>query len=207
MASEAVCLPRLFIIAVLGLSGCAFGDREAFLSYPPKPTSDGSVVSAAQAAPVAPSHGKPIIVLRFDDLRTDKRTVGEVRNGWGMKTANVIVKNDVAEWATQAATVELQKAGYQVSSSDSPTKPPNAPVLKAEILTVYCIALFAYEGEVSFVAKVQRDGREILSKRYTGTGSAGFNMAATGESYSQSLSLALGNAIGNLVTDIKQLGL
>ena len=59
-----------------------------------------------------------------------------------------------------------------------------------------------YEGEVSFFAQLQKDGKEILRKRYTGKGSAGMNWGAASESYGSSLAEALSLGIRELVADV-----
>ena len=65
------------------VAGCAFGERQASLGYPP--AADEAVISSAEAAPM--SRGGTVYIADFDDVRSDKMLVGHVRNGFGMKTA------------------------------------------------------------------------------------------------------------------------
>lgn len=189
-------------IGVVFLAGCAFGDRQVVLDYPPENSSGGGVISVAEAAEPLPNTGQSIVVMKFEDLRSDKRIIGEVRNGWGMRTANVVVANNVSDWLTDAVTMELENQGILVIGSDA-AQGSQLPVLDGDILTVYCSAYLEYEGEVSFIARIQNAGVEVLNKRYTATGSVGLNWAATSESYEQSLSLALANAVRDLVSDLR----
>jgi hypothetical protein len=188
-------------------SACAFGDRTAHLQYPPEQSADGPVVSSAKAMEAPQPGSKVIVVRRLDDLRHDKRIVGEVRNGWGMRTADVIVQNDVADWATGAVVVELKKAGFDVVTGDSRASEAKTPVLSGDVLRVYCTAFFTYEAEVTLMIRVKRGEKEIHTKSYTGKGSVGMNWAAVGESYAQSISLAMADALDSAIADIKQLNL
>lgn len=181
------------------ITGCAFGTRRANLTYMPAPGTRGLGPTAAMASTAPTAPGAPLVLVQFADQRSDKRAIGEVRNGWGMRTADVVAETDVAEWVTQAVMTELEKTGYKIAKVNTPT---TAPVLTGDILTVYCTALFSYEGEVSFFARVKKDGEEILARRYTGKGSAGLNWAATSSGYADSLTLALANAIHELVADL-----
>ena len=187
------------------LSGCAFGDRSVVLEYPPTATGNGPV-QVAQAAERQLAAGPMIVVDRFDDLRTDRRIIGEVRNAYGMRTANVMVENEVTEWLAGAIVTELEGHGYRVVPP-GPGVDPAIPVLDGDVLTVYCSAYLTYEGEVSFMARVEKGGEELLDRRYTGTGSIGLNWAATSDSYGRSLALALSNAVNTLVADLRSLPL
>jgi hypothetical protein len=185
------------------MTGCAFGTRQVPLVYPPERASEDPGPKIAKAAGTVPVAGQPIILLPFTDQRADKRLIGEVRNGWGMRTADVVTDRDIVDWVTRAVAMELENAGYQVVPVDRMSPFDNTPTLTGDLVTVYCTALFSYEGEVSFFAKVERDGQELLKKRYTGKGSAGLNWAATESSYGQSLSLALSEGIRSLIADLK----
>lgn len=61
---------------------------------------------------------------------------------------------------------------------------------------------FSYTGQVSLVTRVQQGGKEVLNRHYAGEGSAGVAFAATGESYAQSLALALSSALRQFVADL-----
>jgi hypothetical protein len=182
---------------VSSLCSCAFGNRHVTLNYPPEKQSESAV---AEAAPV-PVNGKSIILMQFVDQRSNKSVIGEVRNGWGMRTADVVVENDVSSWLTNAVRLELEKLGYKVTLGSNSDLSSNI-VLGGEVLHVYCTAMMTYEGEVSFFAMLQKDGKELLRKRYTGKGSAGLNWSAASTSYGSSLSEALSIAIKDLVVDV-----
>jgi hypothetical protein len=184
------------VLVTMVASGCAFGTRRAALQTPP-------VASIHGGAPVSSASRGEIVLLAFADQRSNKRAIGEVRNGWGMHTADVEPDRDMGPWITQSVKAALEQAGYQVLEWTPSSLPALTPVLRGDILTVYCTALFSYEGEVSFFAHVDKDGRQILNNRYTGKGSAGLNWAATGSGYDASLESALKESLVPLIADLQ----
>lgn len=205
----------LVIIGCLSLAaGCAFGSRHATLIYPPEKeikALDPKVAEAspgpevAESSPAPAGGGEPIILLQFADDRSDKRLIGEVQNGFGMHTADVVTETNVAEWFTEALEMELEKAGYNTTKVESLSSPTSGTVVGGKILTVYCTAYWSYDGEVAFYAWVEEDGIKIFKRRYLGKGSAGTNWGATAKSYAQSLSLALADALQHLVGDLSSI--
>lgn len=189
------------LVSVVLLAGCAFGTRQPTLIYPPASESGEKSIAHAE---VKPSPKNVQIVLKpFTDQRSDKKVVGTVRNALGMRTAEVIPTNSVTDWVTQALGTELRNNGYTVVS-EIPTGTPQgkSAVVSGEILNVFCDMYFSYTGQVSLVAKVSQDGKEVLNKHYAGEGSAGVAVAMTAESYAQSLALALSSALKQFVSDL-----
>ncbi len=192
---------EFYVFKVESCTSRAFGNRHVTLNYPPEKQSESSGPKVAEAAS-ATVNGKSIVLMQFVDQRSNKSVIGEVRNGWGMHTADVVVENDVSGWLTNAVRMELEKLGYKVSlGKDNGASAANI-VLGGEVLQVYCTAMMTYEGEVSFFAQLQKDGKELLRKRYTGKGSAGLNWGAASSSYGSSLAEALSIAIKDMVVDV-----
>lgn len=188
------------LLAIL-LTSCAFGTRQPTLTYPPA-TETGSTPETQVATPAEPKH-VTILLKEFRDERSDKSVVGTVRNGFGMRTADVVPTNSVPDWITQAIALELKDVGYPVIRDDQRTSGnPNEVVVSGEILNVFCDMYMSYTGQVSLVAKVSNNSGEVLNRHYAGEGSAGLAWAATGESYAQSLALALRSAIRKFVADL-----
>ncbi len=198
---------HLFVMGVFlsMAAGCAFGNRHATLVYPPEEGTMDPGPGVAEASPAPAVTGEPIILLPFADERSQKKFIGEVRNGWGMHTADVVTEDNIANWVTEAIKIELGKAGYNVTKVEDLSSPSSSRVVAGEVLTVYCTALWSYEGEVSFYARVEEDGKEVFRRRYTGKGSAGLNWTAAARSYGNSLSLALADAIGSFVADLNSI--
>ena len=189
----------IFLFAGGLLSGCAFGDRKAALDYPPvKEQSSGE----AQAAP-ATQAGGTVIVETFSDIREDKTVVGNVRNGFGMKTAKVLPQRDVTDWVREAFIYELEAAGYTVV--DGAAAPSGTAAVSGDILRAYCDMYFSYDGQVALRVEANKDGKVLLNQSYTGKGSVGISWAGTGDSFSESLSLALQAALQKVVADFGDL--
>ncbi|CAJ0775141.1 YajG family lipoprotein [Ralstonia thomasii] len=183
------------------LGGCAFGTRNPTLTYPP--TSESGATSIAYAAERPTLRSAQIVLNRFVDQRSDTKTVGTVRNAWGMRTADVIPTNSVSDWVTQAVKTELERNGYTVTEGNSGDSPASTSVVvSGDILNAFCDMYFSYTGQVSLVTRVQQGGKEVLNRHYAGEGSAGVAFAATGESYAQSLALALSSALRQFVADL-----
>ena len=188
-------------VCIVFLSGCAFGTRQPTLIYPPAVESGEKAVAHAAAMPSPKT--VQIVLKPFTDQRSDKKVVGTVRNALGMRTADVIPTNSVTDWVTQALGTELRDNGYTVVSElPSGTLPGSSAVVSGEILNVFCDMYFSYTGQVSLVARVNRDGKEVLNKHYAGEGSAGLAVAMTAESYAQSLALALSSALKQFVSEL-----
>lgn len=181
----------LILCLLLSLCSCAFGNRHVTLNY----MDNGKTVTPQ------PQNGKVIVMFPFVDQRANRSMIGEVRNGYGMHTADVIADNSVAEWITNAVKMELEKAGYKVIISDRNNSPANFE-MGGSILEVHCTAMMTYEGRVSFLVQLQKRGRILLQKSYTGNGNAGVNWAASSSSYDSSIEAALSDAIKNLIPDV-----
>jgi hypothetical protein len=182
------------------LAGCAFGVRNATLLYPPKP--GAGIVATAQASP-APATTKPAIVLvALVDQRTDKKAVGTMRNGFGMRTADVLATNSVTEWVTQAVRTELEDSGYTVVRAAGGAAASGQTVVTGDVLNVFCDMFMSYTGQVSLLMRVSRDGKEVSTRHYSGEGSAGIAFAGTAESFAESLALALATAVKQFVADL-----
>lgn len=190
-----------FLAAIL-LAGCAFGTREPTLIYPP--VAEPSAITAAHAAAKPAPKNVQIILSSFSDQRSDKKVVGTVRNGFGMRTADVIPTNSVPEWVMLAMKTELQNSGYFVSTgaTGGNSTGRTSAVVSGEILNVFCDMYLSYTGQVSLLARVSKDGKEVLNKHYAGEGSAGLSFAGTAESFAQSLALALASAVRQFVSEL-----
>ena len=187
------------ILAGIGASGCAFGTRHADLAYPPK-EEDAGVVGTAHAAPAASRQGMRV-VLAVTDERPNKARIGNVRNAFGMDTADVVTNDDVAAWVAGAFRHDLEALGYSVDTRAS-VPDAGAVQLEAKVVEVYCDVYMTYDGDVTLDVTLSRPGRPPLEKHYKGVGSVGVNWAATAESYAESLARALQDAISQVMRDL-----
>lgn len=192
----------LVTAAVLALSGCAFGTRHAELSYPPHEHADGKVLSVAHADPAMP--GCCDVLLTVRDMRAKTDRVGNVRNGFGMDTADVVTDADVRAWVENAFRHDLEQAGYVVRPTGAEAQ--DAVRLDADITKVHCDAYLTYDGNVAMSVTLAQPDTERFERHYEGSGSAGVSWAATSKSYGESLSLALQDAIAQVMTDLASYG-
>lgn len=191
------------LVSVVLLAGCAFGTRQPTLIYPP--AAESSAIPVAQAAAKPAPRNVQIVLNPFSDQRSDKKVVGTVRNAFGMRTADVIPTNSVPDWVMQALKTELQNSGYTVATGTAGDSPAGAnAVVSGEILNVFCDMYFSYTGQISLVARVNKGGKELLNKHYSGEGSAGVAWGGTAESYAQSLALALSSAVKQFVSELEK---
>jgi len=181
------------LLAFLG-SACAFGDRHVRLEYPPPGA--GAVVAVPASAPLG---ARTVHLGVFVDQRAERGRVGEVRNGWGMHTADVLAENDVGDWVRAALHQELERAGLRVVD-DCPAA--GGLEVRGEVLRVHCDAYMSYEGEVQVSAELMRDGKVLARYPASGKGSAGTNWGATEKGYAESLALALQAAARSLASEV-----
>ena len=175
------------------LAGCAFVDREAELRY--------SAPAREAAAPTGEGALRATVAVRdVVDRRKDAENVGNVRNGFGMKTADVHGKGDAVAWVREATKQELQRAGFvpKVAAAESDL------VVDVQLQTTNCTAYLTYEGDVSIAAKAMRHGRAIVDGIYVGKGSAGMNWTATDASFAETLDLALQDALVQFLRDVRK---
>ena len=187
------------LLIILGLSvssGCAFGTRHAELTYPPVDREPGALVAAARAGEAGAACCD--VVLNVSDMRAETRRIGNVRNTFGMDTADVVTSDDVRTWVEDAFKHELTSAGYAVVPAGS----DHAIMLDADITKVHCDVYLTYDGEVSMTVSLSREGMPALEKHYEGSGSVGLSWAATAQSYAGSLALALQDAVSHVMQDL-----
>lgn len=200
-----LCLTRIQIFSILTiislLSGCAFGTREVSLAYPPSVAESG--IKEAQASSQTAKNGIKVIIGKLEDKRTVTHRIGNVRNGLGMDTADVVATNDVRNWVVDALEWELKDAGYLVAKSDSSGNDTKSAVMvSGEINEIYCDVYFNYDGKATVILKAMQNGKDVVNNTYTGTGSAGMNWAASSEAYNESLAKALQVAMNKFINEL-----
>ena len=169
-------------VMIVTVSGCAFGTR--------RPTLDYSAVT-----PVKAQKNIAIKVTIFKDERPDKNIVGNVRNGWGLKTADVITETSVSEWVTNALKSELKNDGYTVVDTSAENE------IGGEVIKVYCDSYMCYEGEVMMKVSLKKSTNVLFEKTYSGKASD-LNWAATAKSYGTILQRSLQQIMIQVVGDV-----
>lgn len=193
----------ILLSSILGITGCAFGTRNAELSYPPKTADGASLISSAHAKAGVPGESREVVV-QVTDQRVSRERIGNVRNGFGMDTANVVTKDDIRLWVESALTSELANAGYTIVADGGPATSDDAIALYTEILEVYCDVYMTYDADISMSVTLTAKDQQPFQRSYEGDGSVGVNWGATGKSYAESLSLALQDAITKILADVAE---
>lgn len=181
-------------------SGCAFGTRHAELVYPPRDHGGGAI--AAVKADDTGNLACCDIVLAVSDLRTKTDRVGNVRNTLGMDTADVVTQDDVRAWVERAFAYELQRAGYTILPAGSAAGGGTPISLDAVVTKAHCDVYLTYGADIRMTVKISRQGAPAFERHYEGAGSVGLSWAATAKSYSESLALALQDAISQVLADL-----
>src|SRR3954453_17333834 len=105
----------------------------------------GSSFGDPPTAPPSPPGGSPpakkagrVSVGKFTDVRDNKPLVGEVRNGYGIKTAQVLIGDqDAGAWVANALASELERNGMQVTKVATSPAAPSDQILITGNLTKF----------------------------------------------------------------------
>jgi len=176
------------VMAVVTLSGCAFGARNISLQYQP-------------ALDVQAKARQSVAVVKFTDTR-EKPEIGEVRNGYGIKTATVWAKDqDVGAWVANALADELGKAGYDIQKFQDAAPPDAKIAITGSVPEAYVKMFMTQRGTVRVSVSVTKAGVVCLNKEYAGKAGGMAWTASTGE-YEKILKKALQDVMKQLVPDV-----
>ncbi|MDQ7779771.1 MAG: YajG family lipoprotein [Planctomycetota bacterium] len=179
----------VFCIVVCSGVGCAFVQRHPMLSYD------------AALSPASPN-GAAVTVGDFADQRTWSRDkIGDIRNGFGMKCADIVPRNSVTDWIREAFIKELSNAGYTISDADSTT-----PVINGIVLDVYTNSLVNFVGRVRLKVILTKDGQEVLNKEYfyENINNDAASLFNTEESYAEMMKMTLQYLMKTIVPELNQ---
>jgi len=175
----------VLLVCVLFVSGCAFGTRRPTLNY-------------TVALPSEPQNNIAIKVNEFTDERTwNKEKIGDVKNAYGMRCAEIIPQNSVVAWVTDALKKELVNAGYNISDNQAVSS-----VAQGAVLEAYVDAYWNYGGRVRLKVALKKDGKDVLNKEYSVQKNCGINMAARAASYAKTLEMTLQEVMKQVIPDI-----
>ncbi|MGH7805875.1 MAG: hypothetical protein ACREQJ_16125 [Candidatus Binatia bacterium] len=170
-------------IGLLVSTGCAFGTRH---------------VSLGEAVPISPvagggARGK-VVVVKFADGRIGEdgagATVGHVRNGWGMKTAEVKSSVDPVDWVTDTVARSLAAQGYQVERSATTLPMTPIPSVSGTVTKVSTDTIAMIEGSIGALVTVESGGQKHFSGMCQGTSSQ-VNWFAASSEYEGALTRAM----------------
>ena len=196
------------------LCSCAFGTREIYLYYPPQKTYDSGIAYDSENL-----RSKVILLTQiqnkrsktkssiFDNFTTDKEIIGHVRDGYFIKTANVVTNKNIEQWVYNAIAFELKNNGYQVleNSAQASDSEPDY-ILGGDTRKVYVDSFFNYTGKVKLHIVVAdfRSQKILIDKVYEGKQKK-LNLEASTEGFENVLEAALSKAIKKVIKDIRGL--
>lgn len=188
-------VPALIVAGsvVVLLSGCAFGNRHVQLV----PSSGGGYARV---------NGDYVVgVQKFQDLRVES-ALGEVRNGWGMRTASVVADGqDVGAWVSDSVAEELAGAGLKVRRYQGDEVPADASVLiRGEVLEAFVKMFMSFDATMRARVVVSAQGTDVLDQQFTGSSKAVAMWASTAE-YQEQLRAVHRNLLDQIVPAILEL--
>ncbi len=177
----------IIILSVIFLSGCAFATRKTFLEY-------------NAITPVRNPNNVTIEVVPFEDDRPNKDTIGNVKNIFGVKTANILSEVNISQWITDALKSELENAGYKIVEKGTRNK------IQGIVMKVYCNTLVDYEGEVIIKVSLKHGNNILLDKVYSGKSKKlSAVVVLTLKAYRNILEKSLQQAMIQVVSDVDEI--
>jgi Uncharacterized lipoprotein len=187
----------LCVIALsLTLGGCAFTQANLNVVYDEAKASRG---------PLSNIPARQLMIGEFKDVRPEPDRIGYKRNGYGMKTADIVTQKPVPEIVREAITAEFSKNGH-VTAAKTPEL-----VLAGEVNTFWFDLQINF-WSVEFMGTVAVDlnvtdgqtGASILARKYQGH----FNEKSLGgldATWERVMNAALALMIEEMSTDMKLL--
>lgn len=203
-------LISIFIVPLILLSGgCAFGDRVVALRYTSEidvnqKQVDNQEIYIASFKDVSPNNLKKI---SFKDRRGTRisangKEIGEIRNGYNIKTASVVSKSpDLGPWITHALSQELKQRGFNVVNVTS--LPPEIPLgINGSIEKCYSKMYFlkAPDCTIQTTISLQESGVTVFTKEYIGQSKVTGGIGAQG--YEKAFQAAVKDLLDKAVPDI-----
>lgn len=183
---------QLAIIAILAglfLQGCAFTTEVIDIQY----DQQQGVARIAGAESVT-------IAVEVEDGRQDKSKVSSKKNGYGMETAPILSREDVAAIVSRAISQEAASRGFKIA-------PEGAVLINAKINRFYNdhkLGFFSGGAVADFdleVAVRSAAGEELYSRGIAVQGKRENTQLATGNNASIALSKALVAGMEELFSD------
>lgn len=195
-------MPLLVVLVLAGTAGCAFTDRRVNLAPPT------SVPVIRPSSPNTTGAAKAINIARPQDLRPDPTTVGNIKNGYGMVTAQVRSNNDIPLWVTNSIIQGLERSGYtieRVETVDNAHHPVVIDLAVSRVFTEHVPGFFTVTGSGDIVAQIEvyKNSKRVHRRTYTGTyKDTGLVVSTSADAYQQLLDAAMKNFLQKTLPDL-----
>jgi hypothetical protein len=184
------------VLLSLTLGGCAFTQANLNVGYDE---------AKAVKGPLSEITPRRLTIGEFKDIRPERDKIGYKRNGYGMKTADIVTQKRVPEIVREAVTAEFSKNGHVTAGTTSEF------VLAGDI-TTFWFDLQINFWSVEFMGTVAvdlnmtdaRSGASLLARKYQGH----FNEKSLGgldSTWERVMNTALALMIEEMSTDVKLL--
>jgi hypothetical protein len=198
LVPPAPALWRAALLAAAAALGACASDRSVRLVAPARPAPALEALEAA--APLEPAADPELVHALLYDQRVPELTLGELRNGWGMRVGRIRSDDPVLPWVRSALEVELAAAGLELAPEERSTGPaPDELVLSLGLHRAFCPDRGGAGAEVELDAEVFRAERRLLGRRFLGVVEH-----APGQAPEEALAAALQEALQALVLELEK---
>lgn len=178
----------VIVIMMLFTLGCAFVDQKVPLVY----NQEVAGVNGEKYGPIQIEKPTP------PDLETTKNglvIIGNVKNTYGMKTADTVTGDSVSDWVAQALSIELKAVGFAPQVVDSVSSSTGQGV-KTRVLKVWVeqdpgFWTVGAIGEVQLRIALYRNGKRIKEFDIESKGQGDRSMIDSASTKEESLRIAL----------------
>lgn len=181
-------------------SGCAFGHRVVALNYSPSAgaSNDGNAqaIHVSAIRDVCPNNEVTVFA--------QGREIGEIRNGWYVKTACVVSQSmDLSPWITDALAKELKEHGFEPVQVTS--LPPECPLGLSGSLSE-CYSKMKFFGGQTCTLKatfsIHKNGATLSTKQYIAQHNGGLGLGLTAGDYEKIFQAAMADLMTKIVADV-----
>ena len=198
-----------FVIVLPFLSGgCAFGHRVVGLNYvPSEKTSNTSGKTPVYISTIKDTSPTNLVGIEYigedkQKIKTDGKEIGDIRNGYYMKTASVVSKTkSLSPWITDALAKEMKMRGY--SPVLVTQLPPRCSLGITGNLTE-CFARMGFKVTCSLKATIAIyiNGSVVSNKNYVSE-KGHLLAAATAQEYEKIFQVAMSDILNQVAEDVR----
>ena len=177
------------LINMLGFAmlagGCAFSDRQVSLN------------PVYTAAPLKTAEQSEINVMPPEDKRGYEKTnlVGYVRNGYYIRTADVLADKNVNDWVQSCIAENLKRAGFKVVAGNLDA---GGLCVSTAIRSLICDSYFSISATVILDVKLKKYDASFFEQSFTGKASQPNWLASSGE-YQEALTNAMKQCLDKMM--------
>lgn len=116
-------------------------------------------------APVIEQQKKNDIALcvnTFEDVRSDKKYIGEIRDLFGIPVGEITTEDNVPNWIRNALKLELTNAGYSILDAST----TDNYLIEGKIIKVFTKGRFGHRGYMTVEISLKKGDEVLFQKTY-----------------------------------------